>query len=394
MGGLRRRSPVEVLTQDNTAPASGCYLYGIVGTVVFAMFIRFRTSLIRDRFALQALALAGLVSIGGCGGGGSGGTVVPFGGVYPELASATSANTTASSASYTIAPASNRLTSVSPSVTVAPNSPSSGQITLNVSDVPLPGGTESAFSMTIDTSLLTPLANSPIGGSTLAPACGDCLVSGQAIASDGQMVRFLYLDPRAPGFTLKYSTLGLWSKPAALPAASGTEIGSVFSLGVMTRGRDLPTSGTAYYSGYFVGRYAISATTVVGLPAPGVYAVGANAQAQVNFSGAGSVSFSTLNTNIALEGPGGALAVPVAEPRLDLITGTPLTITRNATANSFSGTVTTKTPGMGLTGTLTGTFYGRPASTVPAAPPELGGTLAVGNTGGTQTMIGGFALKR
>lgn len=336
----------------------------------------------------RQLTLPAVLLVAACGGGTA--TLEPFGGIYPELAAATAADTTSSSASYAIVPASNQLAPVSTTVAVEPNTPSSGQITLNVGDVPLSVGTEPGFSVTIDTSLLLPLANSPLAA--LAPACSNCLVSGLATASDGRTVRFLYLDPAATAFSLRYSTLGLWSKPAALPAAAGTEIGSVFSLGVMTRGRDLPTSGSANYSGYFVGRYAISATGV-GLPTPGVYAVGANARVQVDFSGAGSVTFSTLNTNIALDS-GGLLGMPVAEPRLDLITGTPMSITRSTTANSFSGTVTTRTPGMGLTGTLTGTFYGKPSSTIPAAPPELGGTLAVGNTGATQTMVGGFALRR
>jgi hypothetical protein len=200
-------------------------------------------------------------------------------------------------------------------------------------------------------------------------------------------VTFTYLAPAAAGLT--YSTLGLWSKPADLASAAGMEIGGAFSLGVLTRGNDLPTSGTASYAGFFVGRYANSVGGP-GLPAVGVYAVGANANATVNFSGAGSVGFSTVNTEIRPELGGGALGPAQAAPRLDL-SATGMPISRTSTTNLFAGTVSSFAGG--LTGTISGAFYGRP-DTGTSMPPEMGGTLSVNNPGGTESMVGGFALKK
>jgi hypothetical protein len=352
------------------------------------MFMCFRKSLFRDRFALRAVALAGLVSAGGCGGGdGTAGGVPPFGSNYPTLANATSANTGPGiSVAYTIAPGSNEINSVVATVGVAPNAPGPGKITVNVSGIPVIGGTEPAFSFEVDTTALTTLANSPLTGGTLSPPCANCLTGGQVRANDGQVVTFTYLDPAAAGLT--YSTLGLWSKPAHLASAAGMVIGGVVSMGVVTRGNDLPTSGTANHTSFFVGRYAISAAGT-GLPAVGIYAVGANANATVNFSAAGTVGFSTTNTQIRLE-TGGALGTAEAVPRLDL-SATGMAITRTSTANLFAGTV--NSVAVGLTGTINGAFYGRP-NTGTSVPPEMGGTLSVNNPGGTESMVGGFALKK
>jgi hypothetical protein len=338
---------------------------------------------------LVAFALASTLWLNGCAssGGGPAGIPPPFGSGYPTLANATSANTRdAISVLYTIAPDSEVIDGAAGTVGVAPNSPDPGKITVSVSGIPVTGGTEPAFSFEVDTALLTTLANSPLTGGALSPQCVNCLIRGQVTANDGQVVTFTYLAPAAAGLT--YSTLGLWSKPADLASAVGMEIGGVFSLGVVTRGNDLPTSGTASYSGFFVGRYAISATDV-GLPAEGVYALGANASGTVNFS-AGSVGFSTANTQIRLEGVGGALGVAESASRLDL-SATGLPITRTSTANLFSGTVDSVAGG--LTGTINGAFYGRP-DTGSSVPPEMGGTVTVTNGLGTEFMIGGFALKK
>ena len=45
-----------------------------------------------------------------------------------------------------------------------------------------------------------------------------------------------------------------------------------------------------------------------------------------------------------------------------------------------------------MTGEIKGNFYGPPNATAPYAPPELGGSLAVGSS--TQSMIGSFVLKK
>jgi hypothetical protein len=351
--------------------------------------MRNRTLCFRDRVAcLAAILMTVLAALAGCAGGGGGGGLSepPFGSGYLTFANATFANTGPGiSVAYTIAPGSNEIDGVVAMVGVDPNSPDPGKITVSVSGVPVTGGTEADFSFVVDTAALTTLANSPLTGGTLLPSCADCLTTGTVTADDDQDVTFIYLDPAVAGLT--YSTLGLWSKPADLSTAAGMEIGGAFSLGVVTRGNDLPTSGTANYTGFFVGRYAISATGV-GLPAVGVYAVGANASATVDFSGAGSVDFSTLNTQIRPD-VGGALGLAVDAPRLDL-SATGMAITRTSTTNLFSGTVDSFAGD--LTGTISGAFYGRP-DTGTSVPPEMGGTVTVTNGSGTESMVGGFALK-
>src|SRR5205823_6564573 len=81
---------------------------------------------------------------------------------------------------------------------------------------------------------------------------------------------------------LRYSTLGLWSKPSS--SAPDTQIGGAFAFGVLTRNVDLPTSGTATYTGPFIGRYADGSA---------LYTVGAGARAEADFA-ARTAGFSTL----------------------------------------------------------------------------------------------------
>ncbi|HVC10779.1 MAG TPA: transferrin-binding protein-like solute binding protein [Burkholderiales bacterium] len=153
---------------------------------------------------------------------------------------------------------------------------------------------------------------------------------------------------------------------------------------------DLPTTGTAAYNGYFIGRYVTSTP----FPAVGTYVVGANANAQVDFSGAGAVTFSTSYTHISKELSGGGLGSPQQVLGLDL-SSAPMTISRTTMSNSFAGGAGTLTNafGMGANGQIAGAFYGPPASTAPYAPPEMGGSLAVSNPTNTQSMVGSFALK-
>jgi len=222
----------------------------------------------------------------------------------------------------------------------------------------------------------------------LRTATAPAVVNGTATAT----VTFTYLDPTSASFPLTYSALGMWTKPTTTnggnPDPDWPQVGGAFSAGVMTRGIDLPTTGTAFYNGYFIGRYATS------VPPPGIsagtYAVGANASATADFGanlGAGAVSFSTLNTHIAPESTTG-LGTPIPYSGLDLA-ATALPITRTAISNVFSGTVTTSST---LPGQINGAFYGPPATTTPFAPPEAGGSVAV--TGTNQNMVGSFALKK
>jgi len=299
---------------------------------------------------------------------------------YPTLAAATPADTgDGLHATYTLDDGSKQLAPASATaVTAAVNTPAADQITLTVT-----GLSGDSFAVVLPVSSLAtvtaPLANSPI-----AALCANCLRVPNAapVASDGKPVAFVYLDPAAAG--LQYSTLGLWSKEKSSddPGISNVFVGGAFSLGVLTRGVDIPTTGSATYRGPLVGRYADGANT---------YLVGADAAASANF-GIRQVSLSTTSTQIARELGGGALDTPVAESRLNL-TGV---LTYAPGTNQLAGTVFTQAApaGFNMSGSAQGAFYGPPASgTTPAAPAELGGTLSMSD-GASRQLQGAFALKR
>jgi len=382
------------------------------------------------RSAPIAATLLVVLALTGCAGGGGGESipdntpVVPF--AYPpSLADSTPTdNVQGFMSPYAFNPTTTpndpttpSLVSVLPTV-LSDTSPNAGTIAITVSAVPLPTpstATEPGFVVTFNPadSTSTLLTNSPLN---LLPTlvgvsgpCTDCLRAATAPAvvngvTTSTMVNFTYLDPTSASFTLKYSALGLWTKPTTTstgntPDPNWPEIGGAFSAGVMTRGIDLPTTGSASYSGYFIGRYATSIVPQTGIAA-GTYVVGANASATADFGanfGAGAVSFSTSNTHIAPESSTG-LGTPIPYSGLDLTTTTALPITRtiirtatsDISSNFFSGTVTTSST---LSGPIQGGFYGPPATTTPFAPPEAGGSLSVGN-GTDQNMVGSFALKK
>ena len=339
---------------------------------------------------LAAGAFLCLITLGGCagGGGGSSSTLpVPF--VYPtSLKDATSSDTVDGFISpYSLDTTTNGLVSTTPSV--SGTSPSAGTITIMVNPIKLPlpsTATEPAFSVKFDPASLSasPVLNSPLD-SLLTP-CPDCLktVTVNTLTGNPAPVTFTYLDPSAIG--LNYSVLGIWEKPTTTGIGGAQDsdwpyVGGAFSAGVLTRGIDLPTTGSASYSGYFLGRYVTSVAS--GPAAPGTYLVGANASATANF-GAGTVSLSTSGTFIAPDSGG----IPFAMSGLDLTANT-MPIVRDPTSNSFGGNASTTS---GLSGPIQGGFYGPPATTGDYAPPELGGSLSV--TNGTESMAGSFALKK
>jgi len=351
---------------------------------------------------LSAGTLSVLLALAGCGGGGGGGPGgAPSGAafVYPSsLAAAIPTDTVNGFVSpYALDTATPELVSV-PQAGLSPV-PSTGTLVITVFAIPLPhvppeASAEPAFVVTYDPASLisSQLLNSP-----LQNLCPDCLktaiapataLAGGAPAGD---VIFTYQDPNSASFPLRYSTLGMWSKLTTVSPTRWSEVGGPFSAGVLTRGIDLPITGTASYDGFFIGRFATSDTTDPSLPA-GTYIVGANAHVEVvNFSGVGAVTVSTSNTHISQEMDGGLLMGPVAEPRLDLTNTTLMPIVRtSASSNSFTGEISPKPNGFDLgTGEIKGSFYGPPAGAGP--PPELGGALAIGST--TQRLVGSFGLK-
>lgn len=344
------------------------------------------------RAALTPLALVGLLALAGCAGGGGGGpgsqltSALSY--TYPtSLATATAADPAGGAmASYALDPSTPQMDSIKPTVLSA--SASSGVVTLSISAISLPSGgpTEPAFVVSFNPTTASPLATTdPLA---FSGGCSGCFETTTATAyvngAPAGKVTFTYLNPSSPSFPLNYSTLGSWTEPTG--ASPWSSMGGWFSIGILTRGIDLPTSGSATYNGYFVGQYVTSDPTApVG---SGTYLVGANAQAQVDFGGnggKGAVTFSTSNTHLS----GGGLASPQLENSLNLSTSSSMTITRTVTSNSFSGTVSTAN---GLSGHIGGSFYGKPASTSPYAPPEMGGAAVASNSTNTQSVTGSFAL--
>ena len=342
------------------------------------------------RSAVFALAVfAALVSLQGCGGGGGGGGGGGVGAPNPGFAYPTSLMAAATadiggfSAAYSLDKSTNVLTSILPgaggTVVVNLNSPLAGDYTVTVGAIPHPAALpEASFSF------VAAAASLAGGGSVQGTGCNGCFRTGNRPASDGETVEFVDLNLAAAQFT--YSTLGIWRKPSdANPALR--DVGGAFSFGVLTRGVDLPTSGTANYRGFLIGRYAGPATDPSGITLPAnVYTVGATATATANFAGR-SVTFATANS---VRTAGG---VSTADNRLNL-NGS---LSYTAGMNSLTSTSLTSAAGVGsynMSGAARASFYGPPGTTAPFAPPELGGALAVANPGGTQSMVGSFGLRR
>jgi hypothetical protein len=170
--------------------------------------------------------------------------------------------------------------------------------------------------------------------------------------------------------SLNYSSAGVW----AHRGFAGTVATGAAAVGVATGRADLPTTGTATYSGAFIGRQVdIDGERDL---------VEANATSTANF-GTGVVSFETTNSRSR----GG-----VSDPTLDLIGTMTFQSSNGVRQNQLRGPVSTKTGAM--TGEVRGNFFGPASST--SAPPELGGSVAVRTTtpGIRRSMVGGFVMKR
>jgi hypothetical protein len=173
--------------------------------------------------------------------------------------------------------------------------------------------------------------------------------------------------------SLQYSAMGVWSH-SGFP---GFEVGGAGAFGVATGSADLPKTGTATYSGAFLGRHMQTFSSV---REPDT-TVTADARSVANF-GTGVVSFETSNSRIN--------GAPNSD--LDLIGSM-----TGAQTNQMQGTVSTKPGTAPMSGDIRATFFG-PASAT-SAPPELGGSVSVkapfSTTGGAgRSMVGGFIMKR
>jgi hypothetical protein len=162
-----------------------------------------------------------------------------------------------------------------------------------------------------------------------------------------------------------YQTFGTWIVTNPMTAVMSE---NYFSAGVMPGA--LPVAGTASYTGKAAGSGVDAATR-------DPYDVTATMNATANFA-TRSVAFATTGTS-SLSNNAVLGTLPSANPGLNL-SGT---LSYVAGSNTFTGAVSTVN---GMTGNATGRFYGpgiiaATANQVLGAPPEIGGTFAVMNSG-------------
>jgi len=189
------------------------------------------------------------------------------------------------------------------------------------------------------------------------------LFFAKVTASDNSVRQFLFANPNYALFSLTYTTLGFWEYDASTMATSG--VGGAFAAGIATRANDVPTTGTATYTGGMIGRYADGTTS---------WAVTATAASTADF-GAGTLSLTTSNSSRAPISGGAA----VSDSNLNLSGA----LFFPPGTNQISGSLTSTS---GMTGSASAKFFG------PAAH-ELGGTFFVTN-GSNQQMNGAFGLHR
>ena len=181
---------------------------------------------------------------------------------------------------------------------------------------------------------------------------------GSATSANGQNYS-LVANPY--GFGWNYQTFGTWVTGAG--TGSGT-VGN-YSVGVVSTGLEIPTTGSGTYTGSTGGRYSDALGND--------YFTSSDFSAAANFA-TRSVSLTSSSTATTRD----LLAVST-DANLDF-TGT---MTYTAATNNLSGTINTTG---GSTGNVTGQFYG------PAAE-ELGGTFSVDPVG-VNAYIGAFGAKK
>ena len=300
-------------------------------------------------FPLRQCLLLALACTAGCAGGG-GDSGAMSSNPYPPINSVTSSTTlSVVSSNVTFDNPTTRLTAAGGTVGISANGNGAAitSMSLNVA-----GASGVSFQQTFNS--FTPELDSQ--GATV-------LYVASVTASDGSVRQVLFANPGHPLFSLTYTTFGFWEYDASAIATSG--VGGAFATGVATRTNDLPTTGTANYSGGLIGRYADGTTS---------WAVTAGASSMANF-GTGTLSLTTSNSFRAPVSGGPA----VADNSLNLSGA----LLFPPGTNQLSGTLTSTG---GMTGPASAKFFGPGAQ-------ELGGAFFVTN-GGSQQMTGAFGLHR
>jgi hypothetical protein len=192
-------------------------------------------------------------------------------------------------------------------------------------------------------------------------SCGNCFRSSYIDISSatGQIT---YLDINGMG--MSYLSIGNWEvqqKSIGTAISGGTGV-----FGIPTRDADLPKTGTATYSGQFIGTYRNEMS---------FHVIGATATSTADF-GSGVVTLATTNSQ---------RQDTAAMPQLDFSGSMNFLSSRGARTNQLQGPMTTRG---GLVGDAHGSFYG------PAAA-ELGGAVVFkGPAGTSEAFIGGFGMKK
>lgn len=178
------------------------------------------------------------------------------------------------------------------------------------------------------------------------------------VSNDGTIIA---LSAEPSRFGWNYQSFGVW----ATGAGTGSGTAGAASVGWATPGSSVPTSGSATYSGYSGGRY---------VAADGSYFyTSSTVSANTNFA-TRSIAFSTSSTQTTSD------LINLTNNNGLNMSGT---LTYAANSNQFTGSVTTTG---GLSGTVTGRFYG------PAAQ-EIGGMFSVSGSG-VNLYGGAFGAKR
>jgi hypothetical protein len=221
--------------------------------------------------------------------------------------------------------------------------------------------TANGFTLTMPSGRAATFAGSPPNQDFSAPVTGSSTVAEVTLTNGAAS-------------TLTYSTYGVWSEFASANAGIPNIFGTLVA-GVATTTAQMPTTGTATYSGNIQGAGLTSSSA--GLIRSGAVSLNANfASNTITGSVTGLVVNSIANEN----GPPGTMN------NINLTGGTISGAAFSGTAAAAAATGTPLVNITGATGTFGGKFFG------PAAA-EAGGSLALTGPGGIN-VIASFGTKK
>jgi transferrin binding protein len=324
--------------------------------------------------ALVTIALAGC----GSGGGGGGGTIAPTPTPTP-VAGGGSNNTTGGgggdgSGGVPTAEAYPTMTTLNGQARVYTAIMSNGGAEPTRGQVTARADGHGNFTFTVNAITDAPAYTFTVGpnvsGLHTVPgtSCGNCFRTApiNTTGSDGGNVfgQIVYLDINGSS-GMSYLSIGSWAVYEPGTRSGEAVSGGSGVVGVATRDADIPKTGTATYSGQFIGRLNDG-------PA-GFSVVGATATSLADF-GSGVVTINTTNTQRQF-----ALNGEQALPGLDFSGSMNFLSSGGQRTNQLRGPVVTRS---GIVGDANGAFYG------PAAQ-ELGGTVIF-----KPSFVGSFGMKK